>query len=461
MYARDQADGEKAKKGAKSGQARRSADGVAAGPSRILGLQGSVGNRNVSQMLAAGTGGSAAPTVQRVRDSIYEEGTYGARRRERDRLGREYGQPVSGRTHQSEHPIGFAVANNGGLPRRQMVGLEGSMPAYYETLDAHRGHDGTGMHSTAGSTGFNSGDYRDAQYEALRRNDPATAIFTNQAGYAHQPSFHAATGSVAGSQADDSYYHMVEARPRVPYIDRDTRQPRRTRRLWRQEQADLHSAREQARTGEYPDAAEQDRIMRLYGARSRTVRSNNRSDELESLQSYPDASDRSLSPVPSDWDGRGRARTRSPIRSRRSGSRRSVSRRAPSRGRSVSVAPPSLSMADSSLYEYVPAESSTSGGRDRSRSRHRSRTRSTSRRPRSVSVGRRSGRAVSPDDSTSYNTMLNSQVNPFGGPPSGGYARTAGIARVRPRHRSGRSRSRVAGRQRSSSRGSVYYDSDY
>lgn len=504
MYAREQ-DGEaKAGKRAQSGPARRSADGAGPAASRILGLQSSAGNLAVSRMLAAGSAGPSTP-VQRAPRDPYDDGTYGARMRERARLLREYNASVSGRTHESEHTVGFdSASHNSGHPRgsnREIRRHEGEMPAYYETHRAHRDHIGTGTSSTADATGMNSRQYRDAQYTALEDNNPSAAIFQNQMGFAHQPSFHAATGTVAGDQADDSFRHMIGARGHVPYYD-TSGERQRTRRLYRDEQADLHSAREQMRTRQYPTAAEQDEIMRQYGARSRTLRSNNRESELVELRRFPDVdSDRSRSP---EEEPRGRDRERSPMRERRSRSRsradapvfsqpeedfstyggrdrsrsRSVLRnpsRTRARSRSTTRASSSV-LDDSSLYEYIGADdgigSTVTGDSRRSRSRSRSVSRTRPRelsrsrsRSRSVGAGRRRARDLSPDDSTSYNTMLNSQVNPFGGPSVGGYsARSAGITGVRPRRRGGRSRSRsVAGRHRSRSRTPVVYydDSDY
>ncbi|WP_314408878.1 hypothetical protein [Streptomyces sp. DSM 40484] len=331
----------------------------------VLNLQRLAGNAAVSRALS-GQGPQSTVSVQRS-GLPPGRGTYGYRNNERLDLEDEFGSSIDGnRTHQSEHAIGFNSASRQSGQRRRTAGPAGQqiraheneLPAYYETHRAHREHDGTGTSSRVGRTGLNSRQYRDAQEDALRRDDPFGAYAINQAGY-DIPSFHSATNTTAGRQSDRSFETMVHSNPRIPYYT-GPGQRQRTRRMIPQEQADLAGMRDTLRSRRYPDAQRQDELMRQYGARTPQLRSYGASDG-QSLSHYPDLadSDRSHSPRELDTSYRDRSRARSRARSR-------------GRSRARSVAPDVESM-----YEY--GGGSTFGDEDGDRARSRSRARSRAR----------------------------------------------------------------------------------
>jgi hypothetical protein len=241
-------------------------------PAAVTALQRSAGNGAVSRMIAAGASRSrsGAAAVQRRPDP----GSYGDRSYERRRLEDEYGEPINGnRTHQSEHIHGFsAMTSRSGEHRggsSSMRTTENRLPAYYETYQAHRDHVGTGSSTRRdAASGLTPREYRDAQYVAASRNDPFTGAAMNQVGYAHQPSWHAQTGTTAGRQSDSSFSRTVRSGAPVEYYSAPG-QSHRTRPLSRQEQADLMAARQTMRSREYPSAADQRALEREYDLRSR------------------------------------------------------------------------------------------------------------------------------------------------------------------------------------------------
>ncbi len=78
---------------------------------------------------------------------------HGNKIREQARLG------VNGSTHESEHPVGFAVFNQtSGLSRNSKFSrdLEFLNPAYQEVKKLHNTHIGTGNHKRPDASGQNS-----------------------------------------------------------------------------------------------------------------------------------------------------------------------------------------------------------------------------------------------------------------------------------------------------------------
>jgi hypothetical protein len=276
----------------------------------VLNLQRSAGNNAVSRSLS-NQGQQAPLTVQRAgrKESKYRDGTYGARNRERDYLQQEFDEVIDGnRTHQAEHPILYSAAapsSRTGVSRGQsgQTGqsaryVENHLPAYYETYQEHRDHDGTGTRPAhhIGTTGLRQNEYRESQRRALEEaNNPATAMHMNMIGYANQPGFRNPASTPAIRQSDASYERMLQGSGRAPYFD-STGTVRTTRSMIPQERADLYAGRRVSRGSGYPDLAEQDSIMRRYGTRSHQLRSEGHHG-LESLSDYPDlGSDRSRSP---------------------------------------------------------------------------------------------------------------------------------------------------------------------
>ena len=153
--------------------------------------------------------------------SRYQIGQHGAKRREQRRLCETYGERVSGRTHESEHTIGFAPLNDtskmkrGGCKKARK--LEKEAWAYQEQKGFHRAHIGTGTRQEADGSGFNSDTYRQAQRDLLESGHVSSAVQVNQLGYAFLPKFKAEPDSPKRRSANDSFTTMVQHMDRVAY----------------------------------------------------------------------------------------------------------------------------------------------------------------------------------------------------------------------------------------------------
>ncbi|QNM95333.1 hypothetical protein [Chitinimonas koreensis] len=149
----------------------------------------------------------------------YGPGSYGYRRSEQARLGARYGQPVSGASHEAEHPLAAeSVRQLRGAATRAEV--EQPLPAYQEAREVHRLHAGTGTgrklraDGSAFETGWSSAEqYRADQLTALRGGDVSTALQLQSLGiaFARQNAGLANTpyNRVRLAQAEDSYQHML------------------------------------------------------------------------------------------------------------------------------------------------------------------------------------------------------------------------------------------------------------
>lgn len=143
---------------------------------------------------------------------------YGGKKRDQRRLSVKYKKTVSGRTHQAEHPYGFAVLRGdisgkrgkGGVMRR----IEQTAPAYQEHHRSHRDHIGTGNSNARGGSGINSAEYREWTGQALRDHNPEIAIAINQMDYAHMD--RSGADPTEMQQADDSFNMMVRNMGSVP-----------------------------------------------------------------------------------------------------------------------------------------------------------------------------------------------------------------------------------------------------
>lgn len=248
---------------------------------------------SVTARRAAGDSTGVTPAaVQRA----YGRGAYGNRDSERRRLERLYGARIDGnRTHQAEHVYGHeAMTSRSGLRRRQpgpagapIRETEAMLPAYYETYRAHREHPGTGTgRRRRPALDMSAAEYRAAQYDAVSRNDPFTALALNQAGYAQLPSWRGQAGTVAGRQADDSYENMLRGGASALYFPRRGHREQ-TRPLNRNEQADLAGYRRFARAGRYPSLREQEDLLHEFGGHTRQLRSMGRPADRE-LAWFPD-----------------------------------------------------------------------------------------------------------------------------------------------------------------------------
>ncbi|WP_240224984.1 hypothetical protein [Rheinheimera hassiensis] len=153
----------------------------------------------------------------------YGIGQHGARRSEQQRLTDEFGQAVSGDTHQSEHYYGFAVLNEtSGQSRRESGRFEREAHAYQEVHGAHRAHVGTGTSSTVGASGFSADTYRDDQRALLESGNPSAAGQLNTLGYAFQPSFQGSAQTTEGQQASSSFVAMMGQMQDVTYMQGTT-----------------------------------------------------------------------------------------------------------------------------------------------------------------------------------------------------------------------------------------------
>jgi hypothetical protein len=164
--------------------------------------------------------------AKKARGSKYTRGQHGAKKEEQQVLANKFGSPVSGDTHESEHPVGMeAILHGSGENRKKGRGnlLEKCAPAYQEQTSLHRDHIGTGTTTTKtgmdkrkkkglGDSGFNSETYRSTQRDLIKEGDVSSAVQINQLDYAFNPKFQSAHKSptTANKQADDSHKAMVD-----------------------------------------------------------------------------------------------------------------------------------------------------------------------------------------------------------------------------------------------------------
>ena len=199
----------------------------------------------------------------------YAAGTHGAKTREQNRLTSLFqnevqgfpGQKVSGKSHESEHPIGYDVLAHDAKDKNdpntkrgegmQQKLLENHAPAYQESEKMHADHIGTGNKTQTTHAGFTGSTYRDHQGNALRQDDPNTAIQLNQLAYAHQDGFKADSAEL--KVADNSYHNMVDKweGKGITYAT-GPGQNHTTSPLDAVDAKELHASREAARTGLWP-----------------------------------------------------------------------------------------------------------------------------------------------------------------------------------------------------------------
>ncbi|HEV7974006.1 RHS repeat-associated core domain-containing protein, partial [Amycolatopsis sp.] len=164
---------------------------------------------------------------------------------------------VTGKTHESEHPIGYkaiagdeferysphksSIRDEGRQPTAAEKDnldtakrLEDKAPAYQESKQAHRDNIGTGVRKEPDGSGWNADSYRADLNQTLHDGRPSDGVQLNQLSYANQhmkndgitpapdrDSFRPTAGTTQGNVADDSYHHMVDkmqGRP-VEYSD--------------------------------------------------------------------------------------------------------------------------------------------------------------------------------------------------------------------------------------------------
>jgi hypothetical protein len=148
-------------------------------------------------------------------------GIYQGRVEDQKFLSSQYGQTVSGDTHQMEHPFGYDVlAHPLGVKRGSTAlaqKIENEAPAYHEEKEQHRKHEGTGnIKKYARESGLNAPQYREWQRTALKDQNPDIAMAINQMTYGHQKLVH---DSIAQSQSFDSFVRMVKNMGKIPWAD--------------------------------------------------------------------------------------------------------------------------------------------------------------------------------------------------------------------------------------------------
>ena len=151
----------------------------------------------------------------------YVIGQHGAKRREQRRLTEIYGERVNGRTHESEHTIGFAPLNETSGTKRGgskiIRQLEKDAWAYQEHKPMHRAHIGTGTQGSQDLSGFNSDTYRITQRSLVEAGNISSAVQVNQLAYAFLPGFQAPQPSLRLRIADDSFRTMVQNMDQVQF----------------------------------------------------------------------------------------------------------------------------------------------------------------------------------------------------------------------------------------------------
>ena len=158
--------------------------------------------------------------------SRYRIGQHGAKRREQRRLGNSHDTKVSGRTHESEHAIGFDVLKRTSNLKRgkckKSRRLEKDAWAYQEQKQFHRDHIGTGSSGTPDESGFDADTYRECQRKSLEAGLVSDAIQINQLAYAFLPNFKEQPNTRARKAANDSYDEMVHNMDKVTYLQSTT-----------------------------------------------------------------------------------------------------------------------------------------------------------------------------------------------------------------------------------------------
>ncbi|RUS92873.1 hypothetical protein DSM106972_097980 [Dulcicalothrix desertica PCC 7102] len=208
-------------------------------------------NTTAVQAKKPGESGNAE-AIQMAR-AKYSPGQHGYKKKEQQRLSDQYGIPISGQTHQSEHPIGFEPLNRTSGLRRGAPGrstqMDNKAPAYQEVRKAHEGHAGTGTNKNPDASGFNSRSYRDTQRQLLESGDVSSAVQINQLGYAFDPNFRRNAKTPQGLAANNSYNTMVNNMHTVEYAQGATN---RTVRVGPYDRAEMRLARPAVETGQWP-----------------------------------------------------------------------------------------------------------------------------------------------------------------------------------------------------------------
>ncbi len=186
----------------------------------------------------------------------YTTGQHGAKKREQQRLSKKYKTKVTGKTHESEHTVGFQPLNNSSVKRgetKEIRNLENKAPAYQEEKKHHRSHIGTGNRKKKDASGFNSKTYRETQRKLIENSDVSSAVQINQLGYAFLKEFQKMEKTATKEASDDSYKNMVEQLDSITFKDGEKEKTIKATPL---QKAEMYLARQAARTGKWPTEEE-------------------------------------------------------------------------------------------------------------------------------------------------------------------------------------------------------------
>lgn len=157
-----------------------------------------------------------------TRKTKYKLGSHGAKAREQRRLKELLGKTVSGKTHESEHIVGYEVLSRGEDTKRGSKGhareIENHAPAYQEVHGFHRDHIGTGTTKKVDGSGFNSYTYRDTQRNLIESGNPGLAMQINQLGYSFLPDFKYSNNTDL-HQSNESFSNMLESVNSFKYVN--------------------------------------------------------------------------------------------------------------------------------------------------------------------------------------------------------------------------------------------------
>ncbi len=195
----------------------------------------------------------------------YTTGQHGAKKDEQKRLSKKYKTEVTGKSHESEHTVGFKPLNKSNEKRgnsKRMRKLENEAPAYQEEKKSHRSHIGTGNRNKKDDSGFNSKTYRETQRKLIEKDDVSSAVQINQLGYAFLKGFQNKDEKASKKASDDSYKNMIEKMDKLTYAEGEDEIDINIPPI---QKAEMYLARIAARTGKWPTAEEIEAVKKKFG----------------------------------------------------------------------------------------------------------------------------------------------------------------------------------------------------
>ncbi len=199
----------------------------------------------------------------------YGEGTHGFKKNEQVRLNKLFpsSKPVSGKTYESEHTIGYAVLVLGAKDMKRGKSsdarkVENSAPAYQEVRELHRSHIGTGTRGRDKKVGFSSGSYRDAQRRLLKAHDVSSGVQINQLGYAFDPNLRKSGFKDKVKVATNSFDLMVRSMKSVGFSGGGGGE---TAPVTPEQRVEMYLARRVILKGRFPTVEEENEARKLFG----------------------------------------------------------------------------------------------------------------------------------------------------------------------------------------------------